>query len=106
MPSKLSGMLASGRPVVAAAEPGSEIARVVLGCGLLVEPENAADFAQAMRALADDAEERLRLGVQARAHAESELGFDGLMARIDARLKSLVEVPPTQAAPAADLSAG
>ncbi len=38
LPSKLVGMLACGRPVVAAALPGSEIASIVIGCGIVVAP--------------------------------------------------------------------
>src|SRR3990170_1399948 len=35
MPSKLTGMLASGRPVVATASPGTQVAEVVEGCGIV-----------------------------------------------------------------------
>ena len=35
MPSKLTGMLASGRPVVCGAAPGTELAGVITRCGLL-----------------------------------------------------------------------
>jgi colanic acid biosynthesis glycosyl transferase WcaI len=70
MPSKLAGMLASGRPMIAGAVPGTEIARVVDGRGLVVEPENAVAYASAMLQLADDAALRLRLGAEARAYAE------------------------------------
>ncbi len=31
MPSKLTGMLSSGRPVIATADPGTQVARVVAG---------------------------------------------------------------------------
>lgn len=40
MPSKLTGMLASARPVVATAKPGTELATVVQSCGLVVPPED------------------------------------------------------------------
>jgi len=100
MPSKLSGMLASGRPVVAAALPGTEIARVVRDCGLLVQPECAADFARAMAALADDAQERIRLGGNARRYAERALGFDSLLAHTEACL--LHTVAQTDAVTASD----
>src|SRR3546814_10977620 len=38
LPSKLANMLASGRPVVAGAAPGSDLAISVDGCGIAVEP--------------------------------------------------------------------
>jgi len=36
--SKLLGMLASGRPVVATVRPNSEVGRLVEGCGVLSHP--------------------------------------------------------------------
>jgi colanic acid biosynthesis glycosyl transferase WcaI len=83
-------MLASGRPVIAAAFPGTEIARVVQGCGLVVEPENADQFAAAMCQLADDAEERERLGAHARAYAEVALDQNRLLDQIEAALHQVV----------------
>jgi colanic acid biosynthesis glycosyl transferase WcaI len=62
MPSKLTGMLASGRPVVATAHKGTELATVVRDCGLVVEPEQPMAFAEAIIKLASDADLRTRLG--------------------------------------------
>ena len=42
MPSKLTGMLASARAIVATAHPGTDLATVVQTCGLVVPPEDAA----------------------------------------------------------------
>jgi colanic acid biosynthesis glycosyl transferase WcaI len=39
MPSKLTGMLASGRPVVVTAHAETGLAKVVTACGLVVQPE-------------------------------------------------------------------
>lgn len=48
MSSKLTGMLASARPVVATAKPGTELANVVQACGrLVVSPDGPAAFADA-----------------------------------------------------------
>jgi len=69
MPSKLIGMLASGRPVVAACSPGTEIAELVTGCGLTVEPGDSGAFAAAIRTLAHDARVRAQLGESARRRA-------------------------------------
>jgi len=52
MPSKLTGMLASGRPVVATATAGSQIAEALLGCGEVVEPDNIEHFTSAIVELA------------------------------------------------------
>jgi colanic acid biosynthesis glycosyl transferase WcaI len=89
MPSKLGGMLASGRPVIAGAEDGTEIAAVVCERGCIVEPENAAAFAQAMRTLAADAARRAVLGAAARRYAEECLDRERIMQALECQLASV-----------------
>ena len=93
MPSKLVGMLASGRPVIAAASAGSEIADTVIGCGIIVEPECADGFVQAIASLTDDAERRNRLGAAGRSHAEHMLDARNIFERLHLRLLSLDHQP-------------
>lgn len=69
MPSKLTGMLASSRPVVAAANSGTELAEVVEGCGLVVPPEDPQAMASAVRTLAADSALRRQLGAAGLDHA-------------------------------------
>lgn len=69
LPSKLTGMLASGRPVVAMAQPASGLAEEVEGCGLAVAATGQA-MTEAVLALAADPDARRRLGVAARLRAE------------------------------------
>jgi colanic acid biosynthesis glycosyl transferase WcaI len=90
MPSKLMGMLASGRPVVATVDCGSEVARLVARCGLVVPPEDSAALAAAIRQLADAPEERLRLGAEARSVAESSYGRDRVLGAFDTELRDTV----------------
>lgn len=71
LPSKLTGMLASGRPVVAMATAGTALADEVEGCGLVVNPSDAVDMVSAIRALSEDASLRAELGGEARRRAES-----------------------------------
>jgi len=66
MPSKLGGMLASGRPVIAAAAPGSELAGVVGPLGVIVPPEDPAALAEAIRSLRQQPDVRLALGQRGR----------------------------------------
>ena len=89
MPSKLTGMLASGRAVVATAHVGTEVARVVEGCGLVVPPENPRAFADAIAALAEDAVTRERYGVSARRYAEENLEKEAVLRRFEAQLLKL-----------------
>ncbi|MEI7464536.1 MAG: WcaI family glycosyltransferase [Burkholderiales bacterium] len=93
MPSKLGGMLASGRPVIASATPGTEIASVVIGCGLLTEPECAEDFAQAIATLAVDSERRQRLGAAGRSYAQRVLDSQRIFDRLDISLAALDRQP-------------
>lgn len=93
MPSKLSGMLASGRPVVAAAAAGTEIATVVEGRGWVTEPESVDAFTLAIERLCDDADARERMGRSARDFAASALDNARLFNGLDAKLRGMVHAP-------------
>jgi colanic acid biosynthesis glycosyl transferase WcaI len=82
LPSKLSGMLASGRPVVATCQSGTEIESVVSRCGLAVAPQDMDALVQALCRLADQPQLRFELGRRARAFAESNFERDGVLGRI------------------------
>ncbi len=73
MPSKLTGMLASGRPIVATALEGTQVAEVVARCGINVPPGDAAAFAAAIRDLGADRAKRQSLGKVAREYAIEHL---------------------------------
>ena len=68
VPSKLYGILAAGRPYVAAVETDSEVAAVSrqYGCGLVVDPENPEALAAGILTLYRDRELAKRMGEQAR----------------------------------------
>jgi colanic acid biosynthesis glycosyl transferase WcaI len=83
MPSKLTGMLASGRPVVATAGQGTQLGRVVSGCGVLTPPGDGAALANAIAALVADPAQRRVLGRAARAYAEQHLARDAIMSRFE-----------------------
>jgi colanic acid biosynthesis glycosyl transferase WcaI len=89
MPSKLTGMLASARPVVATAHLGTEVAEVVAQCGLVVPPEDAAALADAIVRLADDAALRKAFGKAGREYAEQNLDRDVVLRRYEAELLRL-----------------
>jgi colanic acid biosynthesis glycosyl transferase WcaI len=69
LPSKLTAMMASGRPVIATARPGSEVARAVVQGGCVVPPGDVAAFARAVLELTGDADLRRRLGQAGRQFA-------------------------------------
>lgn len=70
LPSKLSGMLASGKPVIATAKVDSELGKIISECGEIVEPENAVLLANAIRDLSIDSERRKTLGALGRKWVE------------------------------------
>ena len=73
MPSKMTGMLASGRPIVSACRPDSEAANVVRTCGVVVRPGDAESFVGAVVELAGDSDRRRQLGEQGRSYATRHL---------------------------------
>ena len=90
MPSKLTGMLSSGRPVVAGARADTELGKVVSQCGRIVPPDDAASFAAAVQALAADAALRRTLGEQARQFAEEHFARDAVLERFERDLQNCI----------------
>ena len=90
MPSKLTGMLASARPVVATAHPGTELANVVQTCGLVVPPEDAPAFANALQVLAADPALCERLGAAGLLYAQSHLDKGAVLAKFEEDLQAVL----------------
>jgi putative colanic acid biosynthesis glycosyltransferase WcaI len=82
LPSKLSGMLASGRPVIATCRPGTEIGEIVSQCGLVVPPHDSLALANAIAALADQPALRREFGRRARAIAEVRFDREATFKRV------------------------
>lgn len=74
-PSKLYGILAAGRPYVAAVDEECDVARITrqYQCGLLAQPGNPQDLAEKIRQLYRDHSLAQRLGAKAR---EASRAFD------------------------------
>ncbi len=87
LPSKLSGMLASGRAIIATCLANTEIASVASKCGLVVFPEDSQALANAIEQLLDDDEARLQFGKQARLYAEENLAKESVLGRLLENLK-------------------
>lgn len=88
MPSKLAGMLASGRPVLATADPGTEVAAWVDGCGELVAPGDAAALASVLLRLSKEPAYCRSLGAQARERAVVHLSRDAVLQRFHSQMQS------------------
>ena len=81
MPSKLTNMMASGKAVVATVAENSQIANVLVDCGLVVEPENVEAFCDAIKSLIDNPDEAKRLGYNCRQYAEQHWGKHDVLSK-------------------------
>jgi colanic acid biosynthesis glycosyl transferase WcaI len=90
LPSKLVGMMASGRPVVAAADHHTQVGKLATRCGIVVIPEDGEAMAHALVTLADDPHARRTLGRAGREIAASAWDRDAVLGRLEAWL---LEVP-------------
>lgn len=81
LPSKLTNMLASGRPVAATTVPGTGLHAEVQGCGVVTPPGDAQALAEAIAALADDPERRAVLGRAAAQRAAERWRKDAIIDR-------------------------
>lgn len=86
LPSKLTGMMASGRPVVATTHPDTEIGRILEHRGLIVPPGEGAALAKAVLHLAAHSEERATLGRAARSFAVTQWSRDQVLGRFEKTL--------------------
>lgn len=82
LPSKLTNMLASGRPVIATADPDTALADEVRGAGLVVPPGDVVAAAQALTRLLDDPALRTELGAEARRRAEERWDMGAILGRL------------------------
>jgi colanic acid biosynthesis glycosyl transferase WcaI len=91
MPSKLTGMLASGKPIVATALPETQEVEVLKQCGLVVAPGEVDALAEAILLLAGDVALRNSYGDKARAFAENHLGLELILSQFERKLKLIIK---------------
>ena len=96
MPSKLGGILSSGRPVIATVEKNTQVAHMVKGCGLIVPPGDRAALHAAALRLVENPELRATLGSAARDYAVKHLGKEQVLRQFEREVISLVEPPSRQ----------
>jgi len=99
MPSKLTGMLASGRPVIATAHQGTQLASAVRGRGIVVPPGDLDAFVSALLELAADSDLRLTLGKEARKYAVSHLNREEILHRFERSILDACDIPSVDAEP-------
>jgi colanic acid biosynthesis glycosyl transferase WcaI len=89
MPSKLTGIMASGRAVLATADEGSQIATLLEGRGLITPSGDIDAFATALTSLAANPELRRKLGEAARKYAINHLNRDQILLDFEHVIKKL-----------------
>lgn len=82
MPSKVYEIMASGRPLLASADRGTDLEELVrsTGCGLCVEPEDPDKLAEALLTLYRDPSLRLNMGERGRRTAEQHYSSEAVVA--------------------------
>jgi colanic acid biosynthesis glycosyl transferase WcaI len=86
MPSKLSTMLASGKPVIAGANPGTQISRVLDTIGVVIQPGNVTALVGALSKLYENPSERFRLGSLGRSYACQHLDKEIILSQLHTSL--------------------
>jgi glycosyltransferase involved in cell wall biosynthesis len=83
VPSRVYGIMAAGRPIIAAVDPGSETAAAVRAAdsGLITDPDAAEQVADAIRTMASGAVDLAAMGARARAYVEHEGSRAAALAR-------------------------
>jgi colanic acid biosynthesis glycosyl transferase WcaI len=89
MPSKLNGMLASGRPIVATALDGTQIEKVVAKCGIVTPPADVNEFVGAIEYLIDNQSLVNELGRAARDYALNWLEYNAIMMKYEKKIETL-----------------
>ncbi len=98
MPSKLTNILAAGKPSIATADRGSELYEVLNqhNCGITTTPGSVTELLTAVVELADNTNVREQLGRNARQYAQSHLDKDKILSKFEEDLRGLVEVGDPQ----------
>lgn len=101
MPSKLTGMLASGGAVIAMARPGTALYEAVANNGMIVSPEDTVELVDAIATLAEDGARRAAIGAAGRRYAEKMLSPLSTLLTLDTRLALLTGAAVPGAKPVA-----
>lgn len=93
IPSKMFGIMAAGRPVVAGLEAESDAAIMVDQgqSGLVVPPEDPDALADALRRLYADRDEARRMGASARAYVEAHHSHEVVVDQYETMLRGVID---------------
>lgn len=91
MPSKLLGMLSSGKAVIGTANPGTDVYKVLNQVGVVVNPGDLNSLCNAIIDLTEAPGKRKEMGAKGRAYVSEFWGKQQILSNFEAALKSLVE---------------
>lgn len=91
LPSKLTNMLASGRPVIATTDADTALARAVQGCGRIVPPGDACALIEALEQLLDNPKQLETCGRAARERALDQWDSRRILKRFRFAMQELVD---------------
>jgi len=91
MPSKLLGMLASGKVVIATANPDTELGNVISQVGMLVAPGDPSALCQAILNLAYSPQLRLNLGAKGRAFVCKYWSKQIVLSKFESHLQEIIK---------------
>lgn len=88
LPSKVTNILAAGRPIIVTAERETELGQLIAGSkfGICVSPDSATQLREAIETLAAEPAKCARMGRAARLYAEEWLAADRILADFEVRL--------------------
>lgn len=89
MPSKLTGMLASGRAILAMAHNDTYVSNLLKNKGIVIPPANIDEFISALRRLSDDEENRILMGSAGRQYAVDYLDKEIILSKFEEELLSV-----------------
>jgi colanic acid biosynthesis glycosyl transferase WcaI len=92
MPSKLLGILASGKPVIAMAEINTELEQVIQQVGSVIPPEEITSLVSAIRRLSSDRDLRDKYGESGRDFVKYNWDRQIVLKRFEAQLERLTQI--------------
>lgn len=95
-PCKFYGILASGRPVLLIARRSCDLAQLVLssGCGLVVEPGEAAELAQQLMEVSRQPDRVKAMGMNSLTLYKRQFGLEHSLTRYEAVIQELLQQAP------------
>ena len=97
MPSKLTGMMASGRAILATAHPGTQLFGALAGRGFVTPPGDVDTFVSRLSQLTENPSLRTHLGQEARRYAVSHLHRDEILRQFERSMLDVCGIVPVDA---------